>query len=602
MASSSDLPEDYAGLLAKPKEITLNTDREKAQRDRDNEALRRQNAEKERLLQEKDHLLQEKDHLLQNTTLSELLQTCHNELFEQMRVQDKPELTTRGTTTKVTGKPHPDYLRPWDDFPKIQDIMREQIREAVESPSRGALRIFPSIKGIKDQGEMVNGVSHALQDGAAEVEEERQKSSKKKMPKVPPPANVDQLVVTQIGNDTYLTYILEYKAPHKLTEEFLETALSGDLDVREIIQRIDISPYSDEKFAEDAKRLVAAVATQTYAYMLQGGLAYGCIITGEAMVFLHIEESDPTTLYYHLATPLSQVAPDDASTPEYPLTAVSQLLSFSLLAARTPNYSKDWRNKATNEAKRWKLDYVKLEQELETPRSQRKMTPKPSTFKGRKGNFQKKYQTRAKKDDDTTYDDHNSESSDDPLGADTPSRQPNTRSNKVGHQTSRREAPTKNSQQQRKYCTQACLLGLVHQSAIDEGCPNAALHPRRSSHPNHHLIGARKLRGLITEQLATTLDKNCINLNINGARGMLFQITLESHGYTFVAKGTIDVFVSDLKHEGKVYNRLRSLQGKCIPVYLGNIDLVSKKWYEYGICILHMLLMSYGGANNKHKG
>lgn len=78
---------------------------------------------------------------------------------------------------------------------------------------------------------------------------------------------------------------------------------------------------------------------------------------------------------------------------------------------------------------------------------------------------------------------------------------------------------------------------------------------------------------------------------------MLFQITLESHGYTFVGKGTIDVFVSDLKHEGKVYNRLRSLQGKCIPVHLGNIDLVSKKWYEYGICILHMLLMSYGGTS-----
>lgn len=135
------------------------------------------------------------------------------------------------------------------------------------------------------------------------------------------------------------------------------------------------------------------------------------------MVFLHIEESDSKTLYYHLATPLSQVAPDDSCTPDYYSTAVFQLLGFSQQAVRTPNYAEDWRNKATNEAKRWKLDYVKLEQELETPRSQREKTPKPSAFKGRRGNFQKKYQTRAKKDDDdddTTYDDHDSDSSNNP--------------------------------------------------------------------------------------------------------------------------------------------------------------------------------------------
>ncbi|KAL8906903.1 MAG: hypothetical protein Q9171_006082 [Xanthocarpia ochracea] len=85
---------------------------------------------------------------------------------------------------------------------------------------------------------------------------------------------------------------------------------------------------------------------------------------------------------------------------------------------------------------------------------------------------------------------------------------------------------------------------------------------------------------LVVKQLRTTLDKNITNLKVHGARGVLFKITLESHGYTFVGKGTIGVFVSDSKHEGVVYNRMRSLQGKSIPVYLGNIVLIKRKWYE----------------------
>lgn len=49
---------------------------------------------------------------------------------------------------------------------------------------------------------------------------------------------------------------------------------------------------------------------------------------------------------------------------------------------------------------------------------------------------------------------------------------------------------------------------------------------------------------------------------------MLFKVILLFHGYMFVAKGTRDVFVLDLQHEGKVYQRLRPLQGKMIPVHI----------------------------------
>lgn len=57
-----------------------------------------------------------------------------------------------------------------------------------------------------------------------------------------------------------------------------------------------------------------------------------------------------------------------------------------------------------------------------------------------------------------------------------------------------------------------------------------------------------------------------------------------------------DVFVPDLKHEGRMYDRLRSIQGTTIPVYLGNINSTTA-WHDLEVHIVHMLLMSWGGES-----
>lgn len=107
---------------------------------------------------------------------------------------------------------------------------------------------------------------------------------------------------------------------------------------------------------------------------------------------------------------------------------------------------------------------------------------------------------------------------------------------------------------------------------------------------------------MVQRQLAMTLDRNCKDLKIQGSRGALFQITLASHGYTFVAKGTRDVLIPDLMHEGRMYDRLKRIQGKLIPVYLGNID-PDRPWLDFRVRIIHMLLMSWEGERiNKVKG
>jgi hypothetical protein len=96
-------------------------------------------------------------------------------------------------------------------------------------------------------------------------------------------------------------------------------------------------------------------------------------------------------------------------------------------------------------------------------------------------------------------------------------------------------------------------------------------------------------------QLAEDPDNGCEPLGKQGARGALFRLTLESYGYTFVAKGTVAAFKANLKHEGLVYRHLEKVQGELIPVYLGNISLVRPYFLDFGVRIVHMLLMSWAG-------
>jgi hypothetical protein len=87
---------------------------------------------------------------------------------------------------------------------------------------------------------------------------------------------------------------------------------------------------------------------------------------------------------------------------------------------------------------------------------------------------------------------------------------------------------------------------------------------------NHHALGKKSLAKYILRKLAEKPDNGCEPLGKQGARGALFRLTLESYGYTFVAKGTLMAFKAELKYEGLVYRHLDEVQGELIPVYLGN--------------------------------
>ncbi|KFX93061.1 hypothetical protein O988_07000 [Pseudogymnoascus sp. VKM F-3808] len=154
--------------------------------------------------------------------------------------------------------------------------------------------------------------------------------------------------------------------------------------------------------------------------------------------------------------------------------------------------------------------------------------------------------------------------------------------------------------QDQKYCTQACLLGLKRGSKLDEDCPNAASH-RVSKGSTHHRIDAETFTRQVREQISEFHDCGCTYAQKSGSTGALFKLVLFCYGYTFVGKGATEEHIPNLRHEAVVYEqRLDSLQGEAVPVYLGSIDMVKPyslfcDYEQEKIFVVHMMLMSWSG-------
>ena len=172
---------------------------------------------------------------------------------------------------------------------------------------------------------------------------------------------------------------------------------------------------------------------------------------------------------------------------------------------------------------------------------------------------------------------------------------------KTGSRSPQAKQQPRTGRQTRPFCTQQCLRGLLKGWLLDLACPNISDHRGGKHGTTRHQLNHGTFLALLRQQLAHTLDKDCQPLGLQGARGALFKVTLASHGYTVVAKGTVRAFVKDLQHEVRVYQRLEPIQGFSVPVCLGNIDLAEPYYYDMGVRIIHMMLLSWAG-DCLHKG
>ncbi|EHK22901.1 uncharacterized protein TRIVIDRAFT_133361, partial [Trichoderma virens Gv29-8] len=146
-------------------------------------------------------------------------------------------------------------------------------------------------------------------------------------------------------------------------------------------------------------------------------------------------------------------------------------------------------------------------------------------------------------------------------------------------------APT--SIQDQPYCSQKCLMGLVQGKSLDKNCPNAEFHG-----PAH--LDYDDFLNLLRTQLDEddNLDADCTPLRVAHVPKSLFKMRLTSHGYTFIAKaGKNSAY---LWSEKFVYDQMANLQGRCIPVCIGMMELIQPRRHN-GRALKDLLLLSWAG-------
>lgn len=333
--------------------------------------------------------------------------------------------------------------------------------------------------------------------------------------------------------------VMELKDPTKLTLKIMKEGLAQvredgkDIVLEDVLSERDCGPNS-----KNPRRLVAAMVTQAFAYMVTSGVGFGYISTGEAFIFLRVLEEDLTTVHCHLSVPREDVGDtlgwsDDGDLhglDDLHLTAVAQVLAFTLLALRFEPWAQDGREDAMNRLSTWGT-----------------------------------------------------------IHQDVPDDSPNT----VAAVGSCPQTRAKTDKGVRRFGTKDCIRGLVQgHGDLDRDCPNVDEHGATA-----HRITKDMFLAMMSDQLSRTLDSDFEPCGRPGSCGVPFKATLASHGYTVIAKCTPADFVADLQHETDIYEHLRDIQGVHVPFHLGSLNLGRRYYYEGIAELVHVMFLGYGGAS-----
>ncbi|KAL5589606.1 hypothetical protein FOVSG1_011473 [Fusarium oxysporum f. sp. vasinfectum] len=580
------------------------------------ERLRKQLEEEQRLRKEEQRrreAAEKRASASQPLSLNSYLETCHTLRLSIDVVTDR-SLTTQGDTTNPTGRFYPRRIVPWDAFPTKQEKVWADL---AFSPSFAAQSCFPSRHQLEYVESLLHPISSEIDLRNSErdvVENAVQKlvdatyadltlrnhldlngtltfeshtnlgiadeSLSESMDQVSlgsrPSARTsrrrkargkgnraDQFCISRTSDgQRFPAVAIEYKAPHKLSRDEVITGLVGEIQPDR-----DVINQEGEGFEFEARRLITAVVTQLFSYMVGKGTQYD------------VEDDDENRLHR---------------------TAVAQVYAFVLQAIRSPLPSQAWHN-AADQLDTWAVEYDDVLRSIPATLRKAKRTT-PYRAQRWKGFTRSPIRTRSQC---LPLEDKKVQSSDDDNEDDeSPSPTPNLTGRSLGEsrgtsssetQAQGRVSDTQGNADKRQnirdrpYCTHACLRGIASGGPLDERCPNIA------DHGEAH-IDRQSFVALLRDQLATDRgdDADCTPLGISGSRGSLFKLCLSLRGYTLVAKGVEAMDARHLRHENKMYDHVWSLQGTFVPVCLGIVDLIKPYYFDSGVYV-HFLLLSYGG-------
>lgn len=288
-------------------------------------------------------------------------------LSRAIKVETDATLNTQGDATNPVNRLYPKRIIPWLEFPQLQEKIWKKFDRIGAFTSRplfpsdeqldyvatniqdrpiyseASLRNFERetvdnfvekvIEALRDdetlrnefgiQGRVIfydraetpleNSIEQmTLQDAqspqqTAITRQVRRPTQNPRRPRTPRKRNrrADQFCVHTMANERRKpVYAVEFKAPHKVTIPELVAGL------HEMNLARDVIGQEGDTFEYHTTRLVAAVVTQIFSYMIDSGVQYGYIGTGEAFVFLHIPE-DPTVVQYYLCVPNQDVQASD---------------------------------------------------------------------------------------------------------------------------------------------------------------------------------------------------------------------------------------------------------------------------------------------------
>lgn len=333
----------------------------------------------------------EAEQQVRGTTLTELLEKCHTKLAQTLLVQGDAALTTEGNPANPVGRLYPKRLVPWANFPSLQKSMWQKLK-ATDFTSRP---VFPSDtqldfvsnnvrnKPIDSEASLRSFQKDTVDNFVELIIKQLQNddscrrkfgikgpvsfydhanltepSQDKSFAQTQQPAKrrrnrrADQFCVQLIAEEQRKpVYAVEFKAPHKVTIPELVTGLQPvDMD-RDVIGK------EGDTFEFNATLLVAAVLSQLFSYMVDIGVQYGYVCTGEASVFLNIP-NDPTIAKYSLCVPSQDVQNESQQSLQW--MAIGQVLAFTLraLAAKAP--SQEWHNAAHEKLSTWEVEYLDI--------------------------------------------------------------------------------------------------------------------------------------------------------------------------------------------------------------------------------------------------
>ncbi|KAK9234555.1 hypothetical protein V1525DRAFT_452607 [Lipomyces kononenkoae] len=563
----------------------------------------------------------------QRTTFEEFIKSTHNFVSLPVRVA-RVSRSTKGTLKKPTGKLCPTLLRPWSDYPDIQQEIYDSVLHFLHPSDKDAPRLFSSVDALEDRGKTLcseplssekgleiyehNSVECNVRDVVAALSKIPQAQEKFKLKdgiKFESHANAlsrddkdekstlgsaavpDRFIYRVDGSTSTEFATIEYKPPHKLSVANLRVGLRPMNFWDEVVQRQE---PTIEKEKYNAELLTGSALTQEYHVMIREGLNYSYLNTGLALVMLHVRSDDPSTLYYHLCEPKSDVGPTDDQKLRLSSTAVAQALCLCLISHRSGARKQKWRNHSIQNLHTWEIDLdyiwsqIPEEERYQSPPSSESQvslySPSPSLAMG--GGHRPTIRSQTRCGPQETM--HRSESMD---SSDSDSIQATSGRKRTLDQISKETVQVTEGRRRHyraEFCTQKCLLGLQRGGLLDSQCPNVELH-RQGQDTKRHLISTERLVQLVKQQLDEDLDHNIKPFGVCGSYGAPFKITYVPYGYT--------VLWNEVSREADIYRILQKAQGSAVPVFLGAIDLKMIYFLHGGAEIRHMLLMAWGGED-----